>query len=89
MIDDKGRADLAAAQSGDKGCDLPVAVRHKADQPRAAPRATTGSGHVGAGAGLVNEHQVGGIKRGLIFSPALARRGDIRAFLLAGVQNFF
>ncbi len=89
VIDDKGRGDLAAAQSGDKGGDLPVAVRHPANEPRAAPRATTGSGHISAGAGLVDEHQVGGIKGGLIVPPALARLGDVGTFLLAGVQNFF
>jgi hypothetical protein len=89
MIDDKGRGDRAAAQSGDKGGDLPVAVRDPANQPRAAPGAAAGAGHVGTGAGLVDEHQVGGIKGGLILSPAFARLGHIGAFLLAGVQNFF
>jgi len=99
VIDDKGCGDRVAAQPGDKGGDLPVGVRHKANQPRAAPRATAGSGHGGAGAGLVDEHQVPHgsspwaegprVKRGLILSPALARLRDVRAFLLAGVQNFF
>jgi hypothetical protein len=89
VIDDKRRDDRLAAQGGDKGGDLPMAMRHKADQPRAAPGAAAGADHVGAGAGLVEEHQVRRIKRGLLVPPALARLGDVGALLLAGVQNFF
>ena len=66
-----------------------MTVRDQANQPRAAPGPAAGSRHVGAGAGLVDEHQVRGVKRGLILAPALARLGHVGALLLAGVQNFF
>jgi hypothetical protein len=88
MIDDKGRGHRAAAQGGDKRRDLPVAMRNPANQP-AALRATAGPRHVGTGAGPVDEHQPRRIKRGLILSPTLPRRGHVGALLLAGVQDFF
>jgi len=85
----RGEDNRAAAQAGDKGGDLPVPVRHPANQPPAARRAAAGPHHIGAGAGLVDEHQPRWIKRGLILSPALSCRGHVRPFLFAGVQNFF
>ncbi len=88
-IDDKGRSDRIAAQTGDKSGDLPMPVRHAADEPLAAPATSAQPRHVGAGAGLVDEHQPRRIKRGLIFFPTLPRLSHVGAFLLAGVHDFF
>jgi hypothetical protein len=66
-----------------------MTVRHAADHTSAARAPPAQPGHVGAGAGLVDEHQPCRVKRGLIFSPALARVGHVGAFLLRGVQDFF
>jgi hypothetical protein len=80
---------VTAAQGGDKRGDLPVAMRHKTNQPPTARRAAAGPRHVGTGAGLIDEHQPRRVKRGLILSPTLPRRGHVRPLLLAGVLNFF
>ncbi len=66
-----------------------MAMRYPADQARAAPRAATGAGHVGAGAGLVDKHQPGRIKVGLILLVSAAPLGHVGALLLAGVHDFF
>jgi hypothetical protein len=53
-------------------CD--VAVGHRADQSF-APRATAPESHqAGAGSGLVDEHQSGGIKQTLLANPARRAR---------------
>ncbi len=54
--------------------------------PAAAP---VSADHLGRGSGLVDEHQVLGIKAGLAGLPALPRRGYVGALLLGGVQSFF
>ena len=52
---------------------------------RAAPQ----TGHLGRGAGLIDEHQSAGIEIGLAFEPGQPARGDVRALLLGGVRVFF
>ena len=52
---------------------------------RAAPQ----TGHLGRGAGLIDEHQSAGIEIGLAFEPGQPARGDVRALLLGGVRGFF
>lgn len=46
-------------------------------------------GHVGAGAGLIDEDEARGIKQSLIDAPALAGGRHVGAILLAGVDAFF
>jgi hypothetical protein len=89
LVDDKGRSDCVVSQSGDEGCDLPMAVWDFADQPFSAPASAPGPGHVGAGAGLVDEDQLTWIKQLLCASPAFARGRDVGPILLAGVDAFF
>src|SRR5262249_55903187 len=58
------------AQSDNQGDGLPMAVGNGPDQSF-APRATAPKSHqAGAGGGLVDEHQSGGIKQTLLANPA-------------------
>ena len=47
------------------------------------------AGHLGRGAGLVDEDEPLGIEIGLGVEPGLAAKGDIRPLLLGGVRGFF
>lgn len=81
--------EAAQAQAGDKGGGLPVAVRDAGAQPLAAGAAPVQAGHLGRGAGLVEEHQLGRVKVRLRLEPRLPRRGDVRAVLLGRMRGFF
>jgi hypothetical protein len=48
-----------------------------------------GTGHLGVGAGFINEHKPFWIKARLHRLPLLARLGDIGTVLFSGVQSFF
>src|SRR5260370_32759684 len=55
-----------------------------------APRATPPkSPQAGAGGGLVDEHQSGGIKQALLANPAPPCSRHVRPFLLRRAQAFF
>lgn len=88
-IDDKGCAQAVLPQPGDKGGDLPMAVRDRRDQARPALLAAAPSGHLGGGPGLVDKDEPGGIKPALVLPPLVPRGGDVRARLLGGVRGFF
>ena len=47
------------------------------------------AGHLGRGAGLVDEDQLLGIEIGLGVEPGLAAEDHIRPLLLGGVRGFF
>src|SRR6266516_3141802 len=47
------------------------------------------SHQAGAGGGLVDKHQSGGIKQALLANPAPPRPRHVRPFLLARAQAFF
>ena len=47
------------------------------------------AGHLGRGAGLIDEDELVGIKIGLGVEPSLATGDDIRPLLLGGVRGFF
>lgn len=89
FVDYEGRRDPIVPEASDEGGDLPMAMRHLVDQPLSAPTAASETGHVGTGAGLIDEDQAGRIKQPLIVLPALARGGYVGAILLAGVHGFF
>ena len=77
------------AQSCDEGGSLPMPVRSRGDAARAFRCAPTGAGHVRGRTSFIEKHQLGYVKRQLMFSPLGARRLYVFAFLLAGVQGFF
>jgi hypothetical protein len=77
------------AQSDNQGDGLPMAVGNGPDQSF-APRATAPKSHqAGAGGGLVDEHQSGGIKQSLLANPAPPCPRHVRPFLLRRAQAFF
>ena len=59
------------------------------DEPLTAGRASVTPRHVGGGAGLVDEHQPGGIELCLAVLPAGARRRYVLTLLLGGVRRLF
>ncbi len=88
-VEDEGGVDPVAAQGGQEGHGLPVALRDPVDQALAARAATMGADHVGLGPGLVDEDQAAGIKPRLVTFPALAFAGHVRPVLPGGVQVVF
>jgi len=76
-----------------EGCDkrdrFPVPMRDRC--PASLPTGCTPAqpGHLGRGAGLVNEHQVQGIEVRLRVEPGLPPGSDVGPLLLAGVRWFF
>ena len=57
------RAEPIAPQGGDKRGGFPVAERRFGEEPTAARRAAVKPGHLGAGAGLVDKDEPGGIDK--------------------------
>jgi hypothetical protein len=57
------------AKSGDKGGDLPVTVRDFCQETLVTAAAATQPGHIGAGPGLIDEHQPRRIKQPLMGFP--------------------
>ena len=88
-VDHHRGGNLVMAQCGDERRKFPVAVWCLSNQPLTFPRPPAQPGHVGGGAGLVDEYQASRINRGLLVSPFFARRLDVLAILLGGVQRFF
>jgi len=66
-----------------------VAERYFGQQAPATRGATVEPGHLGAGAGLVDEHELIGIDEGLRRPPDTAPSGDIWPILLGGAKCLF
>jgi hypothetical protein len=79
----------APAQAGHKGDCFPMSMWRVADQSLAARTAASQPHHRGAGACLVDKHQLRGIKHALLSHPTSARMGHLGTLLLRRVQSFF
>jgi len=66
-----------------------MAVGNGGPAALATPGPAPQAGHLGRGAGLVDEDELLGIKIGLGVEPELAADDDIRPLLLGGVRGFF
>ena len=77
------------AQPGDAGGGMPVSTRYAGMAALAFQRPSTQPRHVRRCARFVDKHELRDIKRGLMVLPFRPLFGDVRAFLLAGVQGFF
>mgnify|MGYP006915179076 CR=1 FL=1 len=77
------------AQPGDEGGGVPVSARYAGLAALAFRRTTMQTRHVRRRARFVDKHELRDIKRGLMVFPFRPLFGDVRAFLLAGVQGFF
>ncbi len=89
LIEDKGCVDPVAAQGGDEGHRLPVAIGHFCVKPLTFGCPAPQRGHVGLGPGLIDEHEAGRIRPSLILLPLLPPPGDLRPQLLGGKNAFF
>ena len=66
-----------------------MTVRNLGDETLAAEAASAQPGHIGRGAGFVDEDELARIKQRLLLPPLRARRADVLALLLGGMQAFF
>lgn len=89
FVDHEGRCHGIMSEAGDEGRDLPMTVRDFGDQSLPTLGAASEPGHVGTGAGLIDEDQACGVKQRLIGFPERAGDGHVGAILLAGVYGFF
>ena len=83
------RRDGVPSQTRGEGRREPMPEGLFADQPLSSFAATGSANHFGVGPGLVDEHQLLGIKSGLARLPRRPRFGDVRSGLLGGVESFF
>lgn len=88
-VDDERRGHPILAQAGNESGHLPMAVRHFGDKPLAARTASAQPGHVGRGAGLIDEDKPARIKPRLLLLPVRACRANVCAVLFGRVQAFF
>ena len=79
----------AGPQGTDEGGGLPVPMRHAHPQPLAPRRPAVPTGHLGGGAGLIDEDQPLGVEVGLGVEPGLATVQDIRTALLGRMPGLF
>ena len=89
LIEDAGRIDPVAAQGGDEGHGLPMAIGHLGMQPLALWRPAAQRGHVGLGPGLIDKDEAAGIRSALELLPLFASPGDLGAQLFGGQHAFF
>ncbi len=76
-------------QTGGEAGGLPMAMGYAGAATFTPRRPSAQPGHLGRGAGLVDEDELLGIEIGLAVEPRSAAGGDIRPLLLGGVRGFF
>ena len=81
-IDHEGCNHSVVTQAGYQSDGLPMPLWDVSDQPLAAEATAPEPQHIGAGGGLVDEHQSGGVKQALLSDPSPACPGHVRSFLL-------
>jgi hypothetical protein len=89
LVEHEGRGNPLAAQRGDEGHRLPVAVGHLGMEPLTDLRPAAQGRHVGLGPGLVDEDETRRIRPALERLPLLAPPGHLGAKLFGGKNAFF
>jgi len=91
LIDDEGRGQAPMAQSGDKGLGFPVTEWGLRPKPQAFERASAQPGHLGGGAGFVDEDETVALapQPRLPTAPGFTRRRYFGAILFRRQQRFF
>jgi hypothetical protein len=87
-IQDEGRDKPIKAQSDGEGRGLPMAEGRLADQPLSLCASPANANHLGRDSGLVDEHQLAGIKSCLTGLEALPGIGHVGTILFGRVQCF-
>jgi hypothetical protein len=91
-VDDEGRGEGVATQSGDEGLSLPMSERGLGSKALALQAASAWARHFRGGSGLVEEDQSVGLEPHLRlpFSPPfLSRLANVGAIAFAGQKRFF
>jgi hypothetical protein len=88
-VEQAGRINPIAAQSGEECRGLPAAMRDLVHEPLALRRPASKAGHVRLRPGLVDENQALGIDEPLIGSPARTMASYVRAILLLRDEGLF
>ena len=78
-----------AASRADEGRGLLMAVRNAGPQPVASWSPAAGARHLGRGAGLVDEDELGRVEIKLALEPALPPGEHVLPVLFGGVSRFF
>ena len=89
LIEHERRIDPVAAQGGNEGHRLPVAIRHLGMEPLASGCPTPQRCHVGLGPGFIDEDEPRRIRQVLELLPLRAPSGDLGPELLGGKNAFF
>lgn len=88
-VQDHGCGHARQPQGPNEGGGLPVPMAHAGAKPFAPWRAAMPAVHLGAGSGLVDEHQGGGIEIELAFEPGFAPRQVVETGLHVRVRRRF
>jgi len=91
-VDDEGRGEGVATQSGDEGLGLPMPERSLGAQALALPAASARARHFRCGSGLVEEDQSVRLEPHLrlpLSSPLFSRLANVGAIAFAGQKRFF
>jgi hypothetical protein len=88
-VDQPRCGEAIMAQGSEEGHCRPAAVRHLGGQALTARSPAPERGHVGLGAGLVDEDQASGIDAALIGAPLLPSAGYVRPVAFAGDERLF
>ncbi len=89
LIEDEGSIDPVAAQGGDEGHRLPVAIGRLGMEPLADRRPAPQRRHVGLRPGLVDEDEAPGIRPALELPPLRSASRYLGPELLGGKNAFF
>jgi hypothetical protein len=81
-VEDQRRDDATLPEPGNEGRSPPVAVGYRGDQALADRPAAVAPGHVGGGAGLVDEDKPRRVHEALPDAPQPALAGDVGTVLL-------
>ena len=91
-VDDEGRGEGVATQSGDEGLGLPMPERSLGAQALALPAASARARHFRCGSDLVEEDQSVRLEPHLrlpLSSPLFSRLANVGAIAFAGQKRFF
>lgn len=88
-VEHHGGAQATQAQAGDEGGRFPMSPRYRREQAFAAPGSAAQPGHVGFGAGFVDEDKTFRLEPGLPLAAMLTLSRNVGAILFRRPLGFF